>query len=62
MERKPEGMCQINNCHRAGRKQGFMKGFCCALCTIKQGDAHSDLCESVEEDVRGEGHIVKSNN
>lgn len=45
MERKPSGMCKINDCHRTGQTTGVMAGYCCALCTIGNAKRHSDACD-----------------
>lgn len=45
MERKPLGMCKVNDCHRTAQTKSLMAGYCCALCTIKNGHDHSEACD-----------------
>ena len=41
--------CVTSDCNRAGQISGIVKGHCCALCTIRQGAIHSNVCNMIEE-------------
>ena len=42
--------CRTSGCNRVGQIQGIVKGYCCALCTVRGGaDVHSKVCNMIEK-------------
>lgn len=55
-----KGTCKTSDCDRAPQILGVVKGWCCAMCTIRNGAIHADICNIIEEVGRAElgGNIV----
>lgn len=43
------GECRTSGCRRIAQIKGVVVGYCCALCTIRTGEAHHSLCNMIEE-------------
>lgn len=41
--------CRTSGCSRAGQIKGVVKGYCCALCSIREGSRHAAICDMIEE-------------
>jgi hypothetical protein len=52
--------CRTSGCERAGQISGVVKGYCCALCSIRDGGNHASICNMIEE--AGRAEIVIADN
>lgn len=44
-----QGECRTQQCTRLPQIKGPIKGGCCALCLVRNGAAHTNNCDMIEE-------------